>query len=76
MSHDVLVLARRDPAEAMRVAAGITIMGHTVRLLALAPLPADARLERNLALAGIAPETLDAGGLAAAVAEADHVLCL
>ena len=29
----ILVLARRDPVEAMRVAAGITIFGHQVALV-------------------------------------------
>lgn len=76
MSHTVVVLARRDPAEAMRVAAGITIMGHTVRLLALAPLPTDERLARNLALAGVTPEQTDAVSLPSAIVGADHVLCL
>ena len=76
MPRTVVILARHDPAEAMRVAAGITIMGHAVRLLALAPLPADDRLARNLALAGVTPERPDPGDLAAAVAGADHVVSL
>ncbi len=36
MSSDeknILVLARRDPEEAMRFAAGLTIFGHEVRLI-------------------------------------------
>lgn len=33
VAKSVLVLARRDPLEAMRVAAGITIFGHRVSLV-------------------------------------------
>ncbi|MDA8231486.1 MAG: hypothetical protein M0006_09110 [Magnetospirillum sp.] len=76
MSRTVVVIARSNPAEAMRVAAGVTIMGHTVRLLAITPLPANESLERNLSLAGVIPEFPDAAGLASAIAGADHVLSL
>lgn len=32
-NKQVLVLARNEPVEAMRVAAGLTIIGHTVNLI-------------------------------------------
>ena len=85
----LLVLARRDHAEAMRVAAGLTIFGHTVKLIFMdhsveesAENAANAEL---LELTGIQPQTtvaemaddlplLDAAGLARAFAEADAVL--
>ena len=85
----LLVLARRDHAEAMRVAAGLTIFGHTVKLIFMdhsveesAENAANAEL---LELTGIEPQTtvaamaddlplLDAAGLARAFAEADAVL--
>ena len=58
----ILVLARRDHAEAMRVAAGLTISGHQVDLVFV-----DRMLEENeetlaqaelLDLAGIEPSSL------------------
>lgn len=87
----ILVLARSNAAEAKRVAAGITIMGHDVRLVVITarrPDPEEAAVQgRNLSLAGITPETTRpelAGAmtliarteLAAAIQAADHVLCL
>ena len=38
-TKSVLVLGRRDPTEAMRVAAGLTIFGHTPRVVFLASVP-------------------------------------
>lgn len=35
MEKEILVLARRDTNEAMRVAAGLTIFGHSVMLVLL-----------------------------------------
>lgn len=87
----LLVLARRDPAEAMRVAAGLTIFGHAVALVflgePLAETPENTAGAELLELAGIAPQTtlaamadelplLDTAGLAAAIASADAVLSL
>ncbi|MEO1765924.1 hypothetical protein [Thiobacter aerophilum] len=86
----LLVLARRDHAEAMRVAAGLTIFGHQVRLVFMDRLVAEteenAAMAELLALSDIAPETtvaeqtdlayLDAAALGAAIAEADGVLSL
>ncbi|MDH3637745.1 MAG: hypothetical protein OES09_04700 [Gammaproteobacteria bacterium] len=45
----LVVLARRDHAEAMRVAAGLTIFGHTVQLVFMNEPVADN--ERNAAQA-------------------------
>jgi len=86
-----LVLARRDHAEAMRVAAGLTIFGHAVSLVFMdRPVAETAENAANaelLELSGIEPQTtvaamaddlplLDAAGLAAALADADAVLSL
>ena len=87
----LLVLARRDHAEAMRVAAGLTIFGHAVNLIFMdRPVEESAENAANaelLELTGIEPQTtvaemaedlplLDAVGLAAALADADAVLSL
>jgi hypothetical protein len=85
----VLVLARRDHTEAMRVASGLTIFGHGVRLVFMHQAVADseenaAQLE-TLELCEIAPETtidgqglpvLSSGELSLALTEADCVLNL
>ncbi len=83
------MLARRDHAEAMRVAAGLTIFGHRVRLVFMtgpvAETPQNAAMAELLELSGIAPETtvaamgdelpvLDAAALAAALGAADAVV--
>lgn len=85
----ILVLGRRDHGEAMRVAAGLTIFGHKVRLVFMtepvAETAENAAQAEVLGLTDIAPETtvpamadqlplLDAAGLAAAVAAADRVV--
>lgn len=85
------MLARRDHAEAMRVAAGLTIFGHAVSLVFMdRPVEDTAENAANaelLELTGIEPQTtvaemaedlplLDAVGLAAALADADAVLSL
>ena len=85
------MLARRDHAEAMRVAAGLTIFGHAVNLIFMdRPVEESAENAANaelLELTGIEPQTtvaemaedlplLDAAGLAAALADADAVLSL
>lgn len=99
MSHEndsaseksILVLGRRDHAEAMRVAAGLTIFGHRVGLVFMTgPVAETAENAANaelLELTGIEPRTtvaemaddlplLDAPGLAASIAGADIVLSL
>ena len=87
----LLVLARRDHAEAMRVAAGLTIFGHAVSLVFMdRPVEESAENAANaelLELTGIEPQTtvaamaddlplLDAAGLADAITAADAVLSL
>ena len=90
-TKNILVLGRRDHGEAMRVAAGLTIFGHKVRLVFMtAPV---AETEENAAraelleLSDVAPETtvtamadrlpvLDAAGLATAIAAADRVVSI
>ncbi len=85
----ILVLARRDHGEGMRVAAGLTIFGHRVRLVFMngpvAETEANAELAELLELSDIAPEStspemagalpvLDAAALAGAIAASDHVV--
>lgn len=87
----ILVLARRDHGEAMRVAAGLTIFGHRVGLVFMSgPVAETAENAANaelLEMTGIAPQTtvaamadelplLDAPALATAMADADIVLSL
>ena len=61
-ARSVLVVARRDPLEAMRVAAGITVFGHRAELVfAHGPLevvPAMEELAELLDLAEISPRSL------------------
>lgn len=88
---ELLVLARRDHAEAMRVAAGLTIFGHRVALVFMtgpvAETPENAANAELLELTGIEPKTtveamadqlpfLDAEGLAHALSAADAVLSI
>jgi len=87
----ILVLGRRDHAEAMRVAAGLTIFGHEVRLVFMTEPVADteenAEQAELLELSDIIPETtvpemgedltlLDAAGLGQAIADADRVVSI
>ena len=88
---NLLVLARLDDREAMRVAAGMTIFGHRVRLIFM-DRPVDEETAGSdqaelLELSGIVPETtvpemggqvrmLDTAGLAEAIARADEVISL
>ncbi|MCK9382991.1 MAG: hypothetical protein M0P95_18260 [Sulfuritalea sp.] len=87
----LLVLARRDHAEAMRVAAGLTIFGHQVSLIFMtgpvAETPENAANAELLELTGIEPQTtvaemaddlflLDASALGQAMTNADIVLSL
>jgi hypothetical protein len=89
MAKRILVLARRDHAEAMRVASGLTIFGHSVRLVFMqGPVVQTAKIAAMaelLELSGIAPETtvaamagelplLDADALGAGMVEADAVV--
>lgn len=90
-TKSILVLGRRDHTEAMRVAAGLTIFGHAVRLVFMtepvADTPENAEQAELLELSDIEPETtvaemaddlplLDAGALGAAIAAADRVVSI
>ncbi len=90
-NKNILVLARRDHGEGMRVAAGLTITGHAVRLVMMTGLVAEtaenAGLAELLELSDIVPETtvpemaaemalLDEAGLAAAIAGSDFTVNL
>jgi len=85
----VLVLARNDHLEAMRVAAGLTIVGHRVRLVFMARALSDADAESETAelleLCEIEPQTtvpemrealafLDTAELGAAIMGSDAVV--
>lgn len=85
----ILVLARRDHTEAMRVAAGLTIFGHSVRLVFMTGPVADTEENTKraelLELSDIAPETtvpemagelpfLDAQALGAAIVQSERVI--
>jgi len=89
--QQILVLARRDHVEAMRVAAGLTIFGHTVNLVfmshSLSPGDAEGESAELLELADITPTTtvsdmgdyfsvLNQRALASALIEADVVVNL
>jgi hypothetical protein len=88
---NILVLARRDHAEAMRVAAGLTIFGHTVGLIFMdrpvAETEENATNAELLEMCDIAPQTtvaemadelsmLDPRALEAEMLAADIVLSL
>jgi len=88
---NILVLGRRDHTEAMRVAAGLTIFGHEVRLVFMtepvAETEANAAQAELLELSDIVPETtvaemgedlalLDAAALGQAIAAADRVVSI
>lgn len=86
---NILVLSRRDPVEAMRVAAGLTIFGHGVRLIFMGPALSEEVMEHEnaelLELCEIEPETTNSEmaemlnllapeALAIAMTECDEVI--
>jgi len=88
---NILVLARRDYIEAMRVAAGLTIFGHQIRLVFMgkpvSPEAANSEQAELLELAGIEAETtiaemakdlpfLDSAALAKALGNCDGVISI
>ena len=90
-AKNILVLGRRDHTEAMRVAAGLTIVGNAVRLVFMtepvADTEANAEQAELLDLSDITPQTtvadmaddlqiLDADALGQAIAESDRVVSL
>lgn len=87
--RQLLVLGRRNHAEAMRVAAGLTIFGHRVRLVFMtspvAETAENAEQAELLELSDIVPETtvagteldyIDPAGLAMAMLESHAVINL
>lgn len=62
VAKSVLVIARRDPLEAMRVAAGITVFGHQVALVfahgRLEVVPEMEQFAELIELAEISPKSL------------------
>ncbi|ESQ16175.1 MAG TPA: hypothetical protein DDY14_08105 [Chromatiaceae bacterium] len=89
MQKKMLVLARRDHTEAMRVSAGLTIFGHQVRLVFMhqpvAETPENLEQAETLELCEIEPETtladqdlpqVNAHELSRALIEADAVISL
>lgn len=87
----ILVLARRDHIEAMRVAAGLTIVGHEIRLIFMArPVSEETASSEHaelMELVEIQPETtvsemaddlpfLDAAALALAISSSDGVISI
>ncbi|PLY12662.1 MAG: hypothetical protein C0631_16410 [Sedimenticola sp.] len=88
-TKQLVVLGRRDHAEAMRVAAGLTIAGHGVRLIFMngpvAETAENAEQAELLELCEIEPETtvqeedlpyLDSAGLTMALLQADSIVNL
>jgi len=85
----VTVLSRRDHDEAMRIAAGLTIFGHQVRLVFMHRPLSESEMASShielLEMCDIEPQTtvselagdlvlLDAGRLGEAIAKADMVI--
>ena len=85
----ITVLGRNEHGEAMRVAAGLTIYGHEVRIVFmnehLSGTEENAKQAELLELADIIPETtvskmaddfrfLDSAALAQVINESDHII--
>jgi len=85
-TKSILVLGRRDPTEAMRVAAGLTIFNHTLNVVFLVPVPdtpENAEMAELLEFSDIESKTtvpdqslphIGADALAAAIVAADDVI--
>jgi hypothetical protein len=87
MIKSILIICRRDPTEAMRVAAGLTIYDHRLSLVFMVAVP-DTPRNREMAellefsdiepMSTVSAETafpaIDADALASAILEADAVI--
>jgi hypothetical protein len=85
-TKSILMLGRRDPTETMRVAAGLTIFGHTPSVVFMVPVPdtaENADMAELLEFSDIESRTtvpdqslphIGADALAAAVLAADEVI--
>lgn len=80
----ILVIARDKPAEALRVAVGLTLLNDTVRVVCAQPLPEDPAVQEQRDMLDFVevpclevhePAQL-ATQLAAAILDADTVYCL
>ncbi|MBL8341004.1 MAG: hypothetical protein JNL30_05995 [Rubrivivax sp.] len=80
----ILVVARAKPAEALRVATGLTLLNDTVRVIAAAPLPDTAAVREQREMLEFVEVPCDEVGdaallpalLAEAILAADQVYCL
>ncbi len=85
-TKSILMLGRRDPTEAMRVAAGLTIFNHTLNVVFLVPVPdtpENVEMAELLEFSDIETKTtlpnqslphIGADALAAAILAADEVI--
>jgi len=85
-TKSILILGRRDPTEAMRVAAGLTIFNHTLNVVFLVPVPdtpENAEMAELLEFSDVESKTtmpdqslphIGTNALAAAVLSADEVI--
>jgi hypothetical protein len=88
-TKSILILGRRNPGEAMRVAAGLTIFDHQPRLIFMVPVPdtpENAEMAELLEFSDVEAKTTVAGdeslpktgaeALALAILEADGVITI
>ena len=88
-TRKIAVLGRDNHGEAMRVAAGLTIYGHEVRIIfmneSVSETEGNAKQAELLELADIIPETtvsemaddlpfLDSAALAQVISDSDHII--
>lgn len=86
-TKSVLIIGRRDPTEAMRVAAGLTIFGHQpslVFIVAVPETPENAEMAELLEFSDVESKTtvvgdgalpeIGAEALATAMLEADEII--
>lgn len=86
-TKSILILCRRDPTEAMRVASGLTIYDHRPRLVFMVPVPEtpkNAEMAELLEFSDIESSTtlttegsiplIEVNALASAILEADEVI--
>jgi hypothetical protein len=85
-TKSILMLGRRDPTETMRVAAGLTIFGHTPIVVFMVPVPDTPEnaemaellefsdIESKTTLPGQSLPQINAEALAAAVLVADEII--
>jgi len=86
-TRSILILGRRDPTEAMRVAAGLTIYDHKPRIIFMVPVPetpentemaellefSDVESQSTVSVGSPLPQ-IGVKELASAILEADEVI--